>query len=255
MRRRTALSRGLLALALATVASAAALTVMPARWLMLAMPASWPLAVVDASGSIWHGTALVALGHAGARATLPDPVAWRLAWDNGPRVQVSHPWLGCQMTLRPGTRSFGLAPCSARLPAATLTALGAPFNTLRPSGTLQARWPALRLPHRAGSPAGELVTLEWSEAASALSRVQPLGHYRLVLAGTADRVVNLTLSTVSGPLQMQGSGSLHPRSGLRFEGHAGPGRDASPATVAGLQALLSAIGRRSGNDTLLNFGR
>jgi general secretion pathway protein N len=255
MRRRIALSRSLLALALATVAIAAALVVMPARWLMLATPASWPLAVVDASGSIWRGTALVALGHAGARATLPDPLTWRLTWDKGPRVQVSHPWLGCQMTLRPGMSSLGLAPCSIRLPATTLAALGAPFNTLLPSGTLQARWPALRLPYRADSPTGELVTLEWTQAASALSRVQPLGHYRLALAGTADRTMSLTLSTLSGPLQMQGSGSLHPRNGLRFKGKAGPAPDASTQTVASLQALLSAIGRRTGNDTLLHFGQ
>jgi len=159
------------------------------------------------------------------------------------------------MSLRPGMGAIGVSPCSMALPATTLIALGAPLNTLLPSGTLQARWPALRLPYRAGAPAGELLTLEWADAASALSRVQPLGHYRLALAGMADRSMHLTLSTLSGPLQMQGSGSLHPRNGLRFEGKAGPATDAPAATVAGLQALLSAIGRRSGNDTLLNFGR
>ena len=249
------LARMLAALALVAVALGAALAVLPARWLIRMLPASWPVAVIDASGSVWNGSALVALGPPGARTTLPQPVSWQTGWQGGLRMQLRHPWLGCTLGLRPTLGGLGISPCTLRLPAAALAAVGAPLNTVQPAGQLALRWPGLQLRTDGAVPDGELLTLDWTEAGSALSRVRPLGHYRVVLNGSGGNTVNVTLTTVEGALVMQGSGSFTQRTGLRFKGTAAPAPDAPPQTQAGLQAMLSAIGRRSGNDTLLQIGR
>lgn len=246
--------RVLIGLALVLVAVAAALTVLPARWLINALPAAWPLAVVDASGSVWRGTALVALGPAGARATLPQPVSWNAGWSNGPRLELEHPWLGCKLTLRPGLAHLGLAPCTMRLPAETLASIGAPLNTIKPAGQLQLRWPGLRLPYQGRFPSGELLTIDWRDASSALSMIHPLGSYRIDMTGTSQGDAAVALRTLQGKLHVEGNGTVT-GAGFTFSGKAGPAPDASPQTVAGLQAMLSALGRRSGHDTLLQIGR
>lgn len=248
------LQRCLAVIACCVVALAAALIVLPARWLMLAIPAHWPLAIVDASGSVWQGTALVALGPPGARTTLPQPLHWRAGWQNGLRLQLAHPWLGCQLALRPGLDGLGISPCSLRLPASVLATIGMPLNTIKPAGRLDLRWPGLRLPYLGGVPDGQLLTLEWADAASALSLIQPLGTYRISLHGRNNQA-QITLATSRGVLTMEGSGTLHPRQGLSFSGKAQPAPQATPQQIAGLQAMLSAIGRRSGNATLLQIGR
>ncbi|MGE4337318.1 MAG: type II secretion system protein N [Pigmentiphaga sp.] len=243
-----------LALVLVLIAILAAIAVMPARWLIAVLPASWPVAVVDASGSLWRGTALVALGPPGARTTLPAPVGWHLDWQSGPRLQLQHPWLDCQLGLRPGLTALGLSPCTLRLPAAALATLGAPLNTLKPAGQLSLRWPGLRLPYRSLPAAGEVMQLDWTQAGSALSNVRPLGHYRVTLASTGQRL-EIALATISGPLVLEGTGNLDPRGGFNFRGEARPAPDTAVSTVAGLQTLLSGIGRRSGEATLLQVGR
>ena len=246
--------RLIISLLLLVVALLAALLVLPARWLIAVLPDSWPLEVVDASGSIWRGNALVAIGPAGARATLPQPVAWQTTWQNGPRLMLQHPWLDCRLALSPGFGSAGVSPCGLQLPAHALAALGAPLNTLKPGGQLSLRWPNLRLPYHGLPATGELLQLDWTQASSSLSGVRPLGHYRTVLRSTG-QLIELRLSTVSGPLVLQGEGSFSPRSGLSFRGEGRPAPDASETTIAGLQTLLSGIGRRSGEATLLQVGR
>lgn len=254
MRRTRWLKPIVLTLACIVVGLAAALVVLPARWLMLALPTQWPVAIVDASGSVWRGAALVALGPPGARATLPQPLSWRAGWQNGLRLQLEHPWLDCVWSLRPGLDALGLSPCTLRLPASVLAAVGMPLNTIKPAGHLDLRWPGMRLPYGGGVPDGPLLTLDWTEAASALSLIQPLGDYRLSLHGR-DNIAHITLATARGVLQLEGSGTLRQDQGLRFSGTAQPAPQATPQQIAGLQAMLSAIGRRSGNATLLQIGR
>src|SRR5690625_3715312 len=134
------LRRLAVALLLLIVALGAALAVLPARWLMVIIPSNWPLAVIDASGSLWRGQALVALWPPGDRTTLPQAVSWNTGWQGGPRLTLRHPWLDCQLALAPGIGALGVSACSLRLPAAALSTLGAPLNTLKPTGELTLRW-------------------------------------------------------------------------------------------------------------------
>ena len=101
----------------ALVALAAALAVLPARWLIAILPAQWPVAVVDASGTLWRGNALLALGFPEARSTLPTPIEWQTKWDGGPLVEIRHPWLDGPLGLRLQTTGFLLSGRTLKLPA------------------------------------------------------------------------------------------------------------------------------------------
>jgi general secretion pathway protein N len=234
---------------LAIIAVAAALAVMPARWLLRVLPASGLIALVDADGSIWQGHAQLALGPPGNRRSLPVRAAWTWRWANGPVVVVTHPWLESPLPLRLAGPDVVLPANMLRLPADTLAALGAPLNTLQPTGELMLRWPAQRLGN--GLPRGELLTLHWDDAATALSRTRPLGSYRARLTGDG-RGLDVLIDTVSGVLQLQGSGRWE-RGALTFSGAAEPAATATASQREALQALLSAIGRRAGDRALLDI--
>jgi general secretion pathway protein N len=231
------------------IALASAIAVLPARWLMRVIPAQAPVAIVDASGSIWNGSALVAVGFPGARRTLPIPIQWRWRLDNGIGVEITHPWLDASLLLRLRGTQVALPARTLRLPADALNALGAPFTSLQPSGELQLRWPALLL---GGSlPRGEWLDARWLNAGTAMSRIHPLGSYRLRLTSTGN-TVDATVDTLQGALQIAGTGHWNGRK-MTFAGTAQPAPQADATTRDGLQALLSALGRRSGDQTLLEF--
>jgi general secretion pathway protein N len=88
-----------------------------------------------------------------------------------------------------------------------------------------------------------------SEVGSRLSRLSPLGSYRLVLDGGDGDAAQVRLSTLEGPLQMHAEG-LWAASGLRLRGEA----RAEPGSEAALDNLLNIIGRRSGALSVLSIG-
>ena len=233
--------RILLPLAALGLASACALAVLPARWLMAWLPDGLPLSIADASGSIWNGRALVALGPPGLQRTLPDSVQWQWQWHGlAPAVRVSHPWLAGPLLLEIGLGAVRVSAQSLRLPASTLAIVGAPLNTLEPSGQLSAAWPALTL--GAGPIAGPLLTLQWTDAASSRVRVRPLGSYRAQFTGQGDGTVALKIDSPKGPLLVEAQGTLA-RSRLRgFSGTARPAPNLDPDTREALLPLLSLLG-------------
>jgi general secretion pathway protein N len=225
----------------------AAVTVMPARWLMRVLDPALPISIADASGTVWNGTALLALGPPGNRRMVPGPVAWHWGWGG---IELRHPWLAGPLQLSPSWHGLQLSAQSLRAPADALVALGAPFNTLAPTGVLELKWPA----YVAGSTdAAPLFEAQWRDAGSALSTVQPLGTYRLLANRTAKGDVVLALSTAQGALHLQASGSWDGHR-LRLNGEAEPALDASESVRAALDPLLTAVGRRNGARSLFTTG-
>lgn len=219
-----------------------ALAVLPARWLIFATDADWPIAIVDATGTVWNGTALLAVGPPGARRTAPEPVSWHWGWGG---VDVTHPWLLGPLRLTPTWHGISVSAQSLRAPADMLASLGAPFNTFAPAGQIELQWPA----YTPGSAAaGTLLDIHWRDAASALSSVHPLGDYRLLVTHSGKGGAALTLSTQSGMLQLQGSGTWDGHR-LRMKGKAEPAPDAPDSTRAALSGLLSAVGLRNGDQS------
>jgi general secretion pathway protein N len=229
------------------VALLAAMTVLPARWLIRVLDPALPIAIANAGGTVWNGTALVAIGPPENRRMIPGAVTWHWGW-NG--VDVRHPWLAGALHLQPSWHGLRISGQSLNAPADALVALGAPFNTLVPTGRLELKWPAYAPGSSGPAP---LFEAQWLDAGSALSTVQPLGNYRLVATRTAKGDVALKLATLQGRLRLQADGSWD-GTRLRLEGVAEPSPETSENERIALDPLLTALGRRSGTRSTFTIG-
>ena len=206
--------------------------------------------------------------------TLPGQLSWKLDGSGGwgglaARLTLRHPELmpaPLVLRLQPGLGPWSLSlvegtvpgkaePTSGATvlwPAAWLTALGTPWNTLKPSGLLRLSSPGFTLQMAPGGPRlqGSLV-LEATDIASRLSTLPRLGSYRVVVAGTGagSEAATVQLSTLDGALLLSGSGQwTGARLRLRGEARAAPGQEAA------LQNLLNLIGTRDGARSILSIG-
>jgi len=235
----------------------------PARWLAwgVAQASQGQVQWLDARGTLWSGsTQLVLSGGAGSR----DPLALpgRLHWTLAPT------WTGlrlgwradCCMTqaasmqLRLGLSTLNLQVSDhpSQWPAALLTGLGAPWNTLQAEGQLHLRTEGLQLHWAQGRlQMHGLVALEVLQLSSRLTPIKPMGSYRIALTGTPEGTPTpgLQLSTEQGPLLLSGQGQWVGQR-LRFTGEA----SAEAGSEAALSNLLNIIGRRQGARSLLSWG-
>lgn len=226
----------------------------PATWVarMLAEASHQRVILADATGTIWHGAATVAL-RAGAdsqQATvLPGRLHWRLApaalLTGRAIVTLTHDTAlpaPVHMTVR--SDGWQTSAGNLDLPAALLQGIGAPFNTLQPEGRMALSWNPLS-GTRDGIIAGS-ATLRLDQLASNLSPVRPLGSYVAQLQWQ-NKQGTLHVNTLTGPLFLDGTGTLGRNA--RFEGTA----RAAPEAATALNALLSLMGRREGDITRLRF--
>ena len=249
MSRRTLLL-GLLAI---VVFAGTALLVLPARWIMLAFPSHWPLTVVDATGTIWKGSATLSVGPAHLRHRLPDTLVWSWSISRGLNLTVTHPWLDGPLTATATYEGILISSRRLTMPAQTLAAVDARLKSISPSGSLMISWPTLKVGLNGLEPGTQIVKAEWRDAASALSPIRPLGHYTVSVVQQADRAAQLTLQSTPGPLLMEGTGKLNGTRGFLFEGYARAAPQASPDVKAALQDLLTALGPRQNDSTLLHI--
>lgn len=231
----------------------------PARWLAQALQDATRgrLLLVNPRGTVWNGRAGVAFasGQGGAESiALPGLLDWKLrpAW-TGVRGALALPCcttqpLAFQARLHASGWQLDWQDGRSRWPAALLSGFGAPFNTLKPEGTLALSTRALSM--RWNGPALALAgaaTLDATDISSSLSTLRPMGSYRLTLEGGPQPT--LLLSTREGSLQLAGSGRWNGRA-LRFDGEA----SAAPGSEDALSNLLNIIGRRDGARSLITLG-
>lgn len=231
----------------------------PAHWLAegLASATHGQVLLQQARGTVWTGSAQLVLTGGSAskdRTALPGRVDWRLrptldglraqlqagcCTPQPVQVQVHARWAGMRLTVADGQSQW---------PAALLTGLGTPWNTLQPQGQLALQTRALEMQWAAGRMvlAGQ-AQMDARAMSSRLSTLRPMGSYRLVLQG--GDVPTLTLSTLDGALQLNGSGQWVGQR-LRFAGEA----SAAPEREAALSNLLNIIGRRSGARSIITVG-
>lgn len=239
-------------------------------------------------GTFWAGSAQWAFHESASSKSvnlLPGRVSWRLqpslgglrmalewpccpgqAWQlelSATRVSLagsaasSEPQLGWQLRLQAPPTTW---------PAEILMGLGAPWNTIQAQGTLEFSASHLELQAPLFGDVGmqstgqaQLLALDMR---SRLSTLHPLGSYRLLwqagsgagsggLANgqTLGSAAPLVLSTLSGPLQLQGQGHWH-TGRFQFEGMAQT--DAEHEAV--LSNLLALLGRRQGLQSTLRWG-
>ncbi len=231
----------------------------PAAWLASGVEraSGGQVLLAQARGTVWTGSAqLVLTGGQGSadRAALPGQLHWTLrpTW-TGLRAQVradcctASP-VAARVALRWGGVHVAVADGQSQWPAAVLSGLGTPFNTLQPQGHLALRTQGLAMDSAAGRVviAGQ-AQLDALGMSSRLSTLRPMGSYRLTLQG--GEVTTLSLATLDGALRLTGSGRWIGQR-LRFEGEA----TAAPEREAVLSNLLNIIGRRTGARSLITVG-
>ena len=228
---------------------------LPAAWLvpLVERQTGGRVSLGDPEGTAWQGSAFIgaASGEGGPLAPL---LPGRFRWQLSPlalvgRIDVelaNESALAQAVTVRGSWRSWEVGAGALELPAERLAALGAPLNTIQPSGRLRLSWPALALRQ---TPAGMRIEgrmqLDLTEIASALSPVKPLGAYRMEFLWHGD-AAHLTLGTRSGPLVLEGAGDIV-RGRLQFSGQAWaqPGKEQSLAILLNLLGQRRQVGGRS----------
>ncbi len=132
-----------------------------------------------------------------------------------------------------------VSPAALLLPAERLAGLGAPLNTLAPSGQMKLSWTTLQVA-RAGN--GLLLNghtlLALNDMGSRMAPVKPLGSYVMAMDWRGQQA-KLNLSTVRGALLLSGTGSLD-NGRFQFSGRA----QAADGYEDTLGNLLNLLGQR-----------
>jgi general secretion pathway protein N len=224
------------------------LVFLPAAWLgpMVERQTGGRLTLGDAQGTLWRGSAFVggAPGEGGAvTPLLPGRFSWRLS----PLVlfgQVSMDLANSQALTQPvrisGSWSqWQVSAGELLLPAEGLSGLGAPLNTLAPSGAIKLSWNLLDIARQGQAVAvsGRTV-LSLSDMGSRMSPIKPLGSYEMAMDWRGQEA-DLSLRTVRGALLLSGSGALE-HGHLRFSGQAA----AADGYEDTLGNLLNLLGQR-----------
>lgn len=230
---------------------------LPAAWLapLMERKTGHHFTLADVQGTLWSGSGYLALVNhseisaASVTPTTSAPLALpgRFEWNLSPWVLLGEvdaritnsQLLDHALTVSGSWRKWQLGEFNLRLPASQLVLLGSPLNTLRPSGEMRLAASALLLiPKPDGLEIHGGMQLNLTEIASALSPVKPLGNYRVEFEWQGKRA-QLTLVTLSGALQLKGSGALD-NGHVRFSGQAWAVPEQEPRLIN----LLNLLGRR-----------
>ncbi len=184
-------------------------------------------------GSLWNGSGSLLLQDSTSIRSLGN-YNWRF-----------QPWMG-SLQLQAGSyepMTVHVRPLSARididnlrldLPAALLAVAIPQLHPYRLQGTLQTHAAHLKIDAQGLDGA---FTADWRHAASGLSRIAPLGDYRIVLQGDGQHL-DARLDTLGGKLKLTVSGHLDPAKGMLINGTA----QAAEGAQEELNELLHYIG-------------
>jgi general secretion pathway protein N len=233
---------GLLTVALTILAAC------PASWmgLLLEKQTGGRLTLGDPQGSLWRGSAFIGgapSGNEPVTALLPGRFDWQLSplvLLGRVNLQLENPQALSQPVHITGSwRSWQVSPAMMTLPATRLAGLGAPLNTVEPSGVMQLSWGPLQIARRdAQVDLTGTIALDLQEIASRMSPVKPLGSYTVHMDWQGAQAT-LQLNTRQGPLLLNGNGAM--RNGrLQFSGTA----EAAAGQEDRLANLLNLLGQR-----------
>jgi general secretion pathway protein N len=234
-----------------------ALAFLPATWMamMLEGQTAGRLTLGDAQGTLWHGSAFIGAAPSGREAVtplLPGRFSWRLS----PMVLLGRvdatvendAALSQPISVTGSWNQWQVSPAAILLPAERLASLGAPLNTIQPSGQMKLSWNPLQLTRQ-----GNIVeitgsmNLEMNDIASRLSPIKPLGAYNLAFDWRGQQA-QLMLTTTKGPMMLSGSGMLA-NGRLQFSGKA-QAEAGQEERLANLLNLLGQRRREGGKDVI-----
>lgn len=237
-----------------------ALSTMPATWIdvLASKQTAGRLRLAEAEGTIWRGSGRIVWADTGESAesrlslsgvALPGRVRWQLS----PlalilglvEASVSVDGMTQPVALQGTPAALRLGNGRLELPRIELSALGSPWNTVRPAGAVALTWSNIALSPRRFE---GTVFIELRSVASALSSVRPLGSYRIEIRGEGG-LAQVKMSTIEGALAITGEGQVGP-AGMGFNAQARAAR----ADDERLLGLLGLIGRREGDATIIRIG-
>jgi general secretion pathway protein N len=225
-----------------------ALVFLPATWMayLVEQQTMGRLTLGDAQGTLWNGSAFIGgapSGQAPVTPLLPGRFSWRLS----PMVLLGRVDADLQnpealsqpVSITGSWHQWQVSPAAILLPAERLVGLGAPLNTVQPSGRMKLLWGPMSLIRRGNKVdiIGQ-TNLEMTDIASRLSPIKPLGAYNLAFDWRGERAL-LTLRTTRGPMVLTGSGTLTDGR-LQFSGQA----EAEAGQEERLANLLNLLGQR-----------
>jgi general secretion pathway protein N len=236
---------------LSAIAAAVALTVLvflPATWLgsMVETRTGGRLTLGDAQGTLWRGSAFIG-GAAGVNGAVTPLLPGRFSWRLSPLVLLGQVDLTLEnpealsqpVNLAGSWSQWQVSPAALLLPAERLAGLGAPLNTLAPSGVVKLSWTTLELVRADQAVAVNGRTLlSLNDMGSRMSPVKPLGSYEVAMDWRGQQA-QLSLSTVRGALLLSGTGALD-KGRFQFSGQA----QAADGYEDTLGNLLNLLGQR-----------
>jgi general secretion pathway protein N len=224
----------------------------------LSAAANGRVLLADTQGSVWQGSGVLVL--AGVDAQHPTRVPGRVAWAlDLPALLRAHLVVIFEADIAPAQRipvdldtrgALRLGPGSLGFPAQILTGLGAPWNTIRPTGMIGLSWNAWD-PDVPGANGGG--RLSWTNASSAICAVDPLGTYQLDISAWREGAT-LRLTTISGPMDVNGDGTIGGPSGVRFRARARV-RDGTDDRIANqVASVVALLGPREADGAAIQIG-
>lgn len=225
--------------------------------LMLFLPASWlgllvekqsqgRISLGDVQGSFWRGSAFIG-GAAGVSGPVTPLFAGRFSWRISPLLllgqldaELDNPAsLSTTVRVSGNLAQWHISPAVLALPPERLQGLGAPLNTIGPSGQLHLSWNSMQITRQDEKlEVTGRMQLAMTDMASRLSPVKPLGSYNLAFDWHG-MGADVALSTVKGPMLLSGGGSLQ-GGRLQFSGKAW----AQAGQEERLANLLNLLGQR-----------
>jgi len=230
---------------------------LPASWMstLIEIQTAGKLTLGDAQGTLWDGSAFI-----GGAATGNDPLTpllpGRFSWQFSPlvmlgivEIRLENPLAMVQPVNISGSwKQWQVSPGSIVLPAERLAVLGAPLNTVQPSGQMKLTWNLLKFTKMDGNiEISGTTNLEMNDIASRISPIRPLGSYNLSFDWEGKQA-SLNLKTNKGPMLLSGTG-LIVNNRLQFSGTA----EAEDGQEERLENFLSLLGQRRkvGNKTVV----
>lgn len=193
-------------------------------------------------GTLWRGSAstlrIAAQASGGLRfsSVAWDAILWRLlkgelAFDLAVADQAGP----VKATLAYGFGGARLSNVEALLPASVLLAFAPHLALWQPGGQFRIATESFAFDRNSASGQAEL---NWLNASSSLSKINPLGDYRAAISASGGKA-EYRVATVRGALQLDGAGAWTAGQGLSFSGNA----RADPQFQAQLSDLLRLLGR------------
>lgn len=174
------------------------------------------LHLAEARGTLWSGTGQMEIRNRGGRTEVAKGIAWRmvpLSLARGRLVyKLALEQAGQDFPVTLSLSDINLANADIRLPAKVL---GLSIPRLAPlglTGELLLHIVSFSFGHEQMS--GN-ATVKWRNAGSLLTSVSPLGEYELSFHDEG-AVIHGLLSTVQGPLRLDGAGSWGNREGIKL---------------------------------------